>query len=167
MAKPVVPSHPKAHHRTHDHSRCVAAASANAEAVCGESGARLTPLRRQVLELIWRSHVPVGAYELLDGMRGGGRRADPPTVYRALGFLAEHGLIHRIESRNAYIGCSDPLSDHRAQVLVCDGCGEAVEVELGGLAQGLADRAADLGFAVAGQTIEASGLCRGCQIDHP
>lgn len=163
MAEFNSPSHPSPQGPNHDHLRCVVAAMENAEGVCKERGARLTPLRRQVLELIWRSHVPVSAYELLDGLRAGGRRADPPTIYRALAFLAEHSLIHRIESRNAYMGCADPLSDHRAQVLVCDGCGEAVEVELGGLAQGLADRAADLGFAVAGQTIEASGLCRGCQ----
>ncbi len=163
MTKTNFPSDPSGPGHNHDHARCVAEALENAEGVCEARRARLTPLRQQVLELIWRSHVPVGAYELLDGLRAGGRRADPPTIYRALGFLAEYGLIHRIESRNAYIGCSHPLSDHRAQVLVCDGCGEAVEMDLGGIAQGLEDRAADIGFVVAEQTIEASGLCRGCQ----
>ena len=149
----------------HDHSKCVAVALADAEGACAAQGARLTPRRRQVLELIWRSHVPVGAYEILDRMRDGGRRADPTTVYRALKFLSGRRLIHRISTRNAYMGCTQPMSNHRAQVLLCDGCGQATEVELGGLAQGLADGAADLGFAVAGQTVEASGLCRTCQTE--
>ncbi|MBT3395616.1 MAG: transcriptional repressor [Alphaproteobacteria bacterium] len=147
----------------HDHGKCVAEALASAERVCEAQGARLTPQRRQVLELIWRSHVPVGAYEILDAMRDGGRRADPPTVYRALEFLAGLGLIHRISTRNAFIGCSHPMSEHRAQVLLCDGCGQATEIEIGTIAQGLTDGAADLGFAIADQTVEASGLCRSCQ----
>jgi Fur family zinc uptake transcriptional regulator len=147
----------------HDHGKCVAVALSSAEAVCEAKDARLTSQRRHVLELIWRSHVPVGAYEILDAMRAGGRRADPPTVYRALEFLAGLGLVHRISTRNAFIGCSHPTTDHRAQVLLCDGCGQATEMELGVIAQGLADGAADLGFAVVDQTVEASGLCRSCR----
>ena len=154
------------HDHDHDHGKCVAEALADAEAVCEAQGARLTPQRRRVLELIWRSHVPVGAYEILDAMRDGGRRADPPTVYRALEFLAALGLIHRISTRNAFIGCSHPASEHWAQVLLCDDCGQATEMELGVIAQGLADGAADLGFAVANQTVEASGLCRTCRAAH-
>lgn len=150
----------------HDHGKCVAEALASAEAVCEVQGAHLTPQRRRVLALIWRSHVPVGAYEILDAMREGGRRADPPTVYRALEFLAGLGLIHRISTRNAFIGCSRPMSDHRAQVLLCDDCGQATEIELGVITQGLADGAADLGFAVANQTVEATGLCRTCRADQ-
>jgi Fur family zinc uptake transcriptional regulator len=150
----------------HDHGKCVAEALASAEAVCEAQRARLTPQRRRVLELIWRSHVPVGAYEILDAMREGGGRADPPTAYRALEFLAGLGLIHRISTRNAFIGCSHPMSDHRAQVLLCDDCGQATEMELGVITQGLADGAADLGFAVAEQTVEASGLCRTCRAAH-
>jgi Fur family zinc uptake transcriptional regulator len=150
----------------HDHGNCVAVALASAEAVCEAQSALLTPQRRRVLELIWRSHVPVGAYEILDAMRESGRRVDPPTVYRALEFLAELGLIHRISTRNAFIGCTHPMSKHRAQVLLCDDCGQATEMDLGVITQGLADGAADLGFAVVDQTVEASGLCRSCRAAH-
>src|SRR5277367_4850296 len=78
----------------HDHASCVDEAIAAADRVCVASGARLTDLRRQVLELVWRSHQPVGAYEILERLAAdSGRRAAPPTVYRALDFLLEQGLV--------------------------------------------------------------------------
>src|SRR5581483_8522848 len=96
----------------HDHALCIDDALAAAERQCAARGARLTEQRRRVLELIWKSHAPVGAYTLLDRLREGGVRAQPPTVYRALEFLVENGLIHRIESLNAYVGCADPDQRH-------------------------------------------------------
>lgn len=147
----------------HNHDRCVADALARAEDVCAARGVRLTELRRRVLELVWQGHAPVGAYELLEGLRRGGRRADPPTVYRALEFLMEQGLVHRIESRNAFAGCARPSEVHQAQYLLCESCGDAIEIEIGGLARRIETQAAALGFNVAGQTIEARGLCERCQ----
>ena len=81
----------------HDHTDCLAQAMHAAERLCALRGARLTKLRRRVLELVWRSHDPVGAYAILDALREDGRAAAPPTVYRALDFLSEQGLVHRIE----------------------------------------------------------------------
>src|SRR5690606_28474545 len=113
----------------HDHARCVAAALAAAETLCQRRGARLTVLRRRVLELIWSSHEPVGAYDILQRLTEDGRRAAPTTVYRALDFLAAHRLIHRLASRNAYIGCRHPdESDHEGQFLICTGCGTVAEL---------------------------------------
>src|SRR5690606_10698879 len=92
-------------HCPHDHEQCVSDALAAAEQVCERSGARLTPVRRGVLGLVWQSHRPMGAYDLLDTLaREDDRRPAPPTVYRALDFLQEHGLVHRIASLNAFIG---------------------------------------------------------------
>lgn len=68
--------------------------------------ARLTSQRRDVLSCVARSHAAVGAYEVIDRMADHGPRPAPITVYRALDFLAAHGLIHKIESRNAYVACS-------------------------------------------------------------
>src|SRR5687767_3862769 len=99
----------------HDHALCVDDALAAAERQCAAKGARLTEQRRRVLELIWKSHAPVGAHTLLDRLREQGVRAQPPTVYRALEFLVENGLIHRIESLNAYIGCAEPAERHVGQ----------------------------------------------------
>ncbi len=150
-------------HGDHDHAHCVTDAIARAEAVCAEHGARLTENRRRVLELVWQSHAPVGAYEILERLRKDGTQAAPPTVYRALEFLMEQGLVHRIETRNAFVGCPQPEQRHVAQYLLCEGCGDAVEIEIGGLARKISSRAAELGFAVAAQTVEARGLCSRCQ----
>ena len=94
----------------HDHRRCVADALDKAEALCSDRGARLTKLRCRVLELVWNSHAPIGAYDVLRRLSQEHQSAAPPTVYRALDFLLEQGLIHRIESLNAYIGCPVPES---------------------------------------------------------
>jgi Fur family zinc uptake transcriptional regulator len=117
----------------HDHRSCVTQAMATAARLCTERGARLTPLRRRVLELIWRGHAPakhapVRAYDLLARLSDKGARAAPPTVYRALEFLLAHGLIHRIESLNAYVGCMHPEGAHGGQFLICEDCGAAAEV---------------------------------------
>ena len=93
--------------------------------LCAERGVRLTALRSLVLELILQSHQPVGAYELLDILKNERRNAQPPTVYRALNFLLDLGLIHRIESLNAYVGCDAPHTNHYAQFLICNGFGAA------------------------------------------
>ena len=147
----------------HDHGRCVGEALERAEAVCAARGARLTELRRRVLELVWQGHAPAGAYEVLEGLRADGRRADPPTVYRALEFLMQQGLVHRIESRNAYAGCANPQESHHAQYLLCETCGDAIEVEIGGLARRVEKQAAEIGFDVAVQTVEAHGICGNCR----
>jgi Fur family zinc uptake transcriptional regulator len=75
----------------------------------------------------------------------------------------EQGLVHRIESRNAFVGCPQPQHQHIAQYLLCESCGDAVEIEVGGIARKIVNRAAEFGFAVATQTIEARGLCRDCR----
>jgi len=147
----------------HNHERCVAGALQRAENICAARSVRLTDLRRLVLELVWQGHAPIGAYKLLEGLRRGGRRADPPTVYRALDFLTEQGLVHRIESRNAFAGCARPGEGHQAQYLLCESCGDAIEIEIGGLARRIENQAAEIGFDVASQTIEADGLCGQCR----
>ncbi|MCK5914330.1 MAG: transcriptional repressor, partial [Desulfuromusa sp.] len=87
----------------HDHLSCIAAAMANAEQLCQHRGKRFTAIRRRVFELVWQQHKPIGAYEVLEKLQQDGRAA-PPTVYRALDFLLELGLVHRIASLNAFVG---------------------------------------------------------------
>src|SRR5579872_6651908 len=107
------------HAETHDHAACVGDALDRAASLCVQRGARLTEIRRQVLELVWRNHAPIGAYDILGAMQDGHRGAAPPTVYRALDFLMEQGLVHRIESLNAYVGCDRPEQAHVSQFLIC------------------------------------------------
>jgi Fur family zinc uptake transcriptional regulator len=159
----------------HDHGACVRGALGTAARLCAERGARLTPLRRRVLELVWRGHAPIGAYDLLarlssnrgtakeNGSARAMRPAAPPTVYRALEFLLAQGLIHRIESLNAYVGCMHPEGAHGSQFLICSDCGAAAEVHDPRVDAAVARRAKELGFAVRHKTIEVEGVCPPCQ----
>jgi Fur family zinc uptake transcriptional regulator len=147
----------------HDHALCIDDALAAAERQCLARGVKLTDQRRRVLELIWKSHTPVGAYTLLDRLRENGVRAQPPTVYRALEFLAENGLIHRIESLNAYVGCAEPAERHVGQFLICTGCRSAAELDDPGIGTAIAARAKEVGFSVSRATVEIAGLCPNCR----
>ena len=152
----------------HDHGLCAASALAAAEALCHTRGARLTAVRRKILGLVWQSHTPVGAYDLLARLNRGGGKVAPITVYRALDFLMAQGLVHRIASLNAYVGCAhvDPKKaghDHAAQFLICKGCGTAAELESPALRRALAKAVSGRGFTVDQQIVEISGLCPHCK----
>jgi Fur family zinc uptake transcriptional regulator len=149
----------------HDHRTCIAGAVARAAELCARRKARLTALRRRVLEIVWRSHEPVGAYAILRALRAEGHPAAPPTVYRALEFLLAHGLVHRVESLNAYMGCAQPGTAHAGQFLICGRCGAAVELDDERVYSAVARGAERLGFAIERQTIELIGLCPRCRPD--
>jgi len=147
----------------HDHASCIHQALIDATAVCAKHGARLTQLRRRVLEILWQSHRPLGAYEILEVLSSDGRSSAPPTVYRALDFLLENGLVHRIASRNAYVGCSRPGHSAGGQFLICEACGSAAEVNDAGLEQAIGSTAESADFAASEHTVEISGRCPNCR----
>lgn len=149
-------------HQGHDHSHCVEGALERAEAVCEARGLRLTPLRRQVLELVWASHKPVGAYDVLKAMTDDGRNAAPPTVYRALDFLIQAGLVHRLDSLNAYIGCPDPAHAHTGQFLICRECMDVIELDISSISDRIDTAASEAGFVAEQQMLEVRGLCARC-----
>ena len=153
----------KASSHNHDHSHCIEDAVAAAEKLCTDKGLRFTPLRRRVLELVWSSHKPVGAYALLDELRNEELGSAPPTVYRALDFLIEHGLIHRIERMNAFIGCSHPGEAHRGFFLICGECGNAEEMQSDGVADTITASASRRGFLARDMTLEVTGTCADCR----
>lgn len=116
------------------------------------------------MELIWTSHEPAGAYEILDMMnREGDAKVAPMTVYRALDFLMENRLVHRIASRNAYIGCNHPEAAHSGQFLICKICGRVAEIEEDAISRSLAEGAARAGFDSVSSVIEIEGRCRDCR----
>ena len=158
-APPIACSH-------HNHTHCISDALTAARLLCGERGARLTLLREQVLALIWQSHKPLGAYTLMEMLAlASTRRVAPPTVYRALDFLLEQGLIHRINSLNAFVGCPSPNQRHQSHFLICQSCGVAVEVDAPALNASLLICAEDSGFSVVSHCVEISGLCPACQMN--
>ena len=151
-------------HHPHDHSQCVSEALSAAEQLCAQAGVRFTVLRKRVLELVWQSHKPLGAYDILETLaREDDRRAAPPTVYRALDFLLEQGLVHRIASLNAFIGCASPEHRHEGQFLICRACRIAIELDQPAIRDAIAASANGVGFAVEGETVEITGLCAQCQ----
>lgn len=150
--------------RQHDHSHCIDTAIATARQRCADQGARLTSQREQVLRLIWQSHKPLGAYALMDMLAAQStRRVAPPTVYRALDFLLEQHLIHRIHSLNAFIGCTHPDAGHANNFLICQQCGVAVEFNNQHMDSAITATARDSGFVITTQAVELAGLCAQCQ----
>ncbi len=146
----------------HNHRGCVDKAISAAKKLCLKRGARLTDARRRVLELVWSNHKPVLAYELMDQISRNGRKAAPPTVYRALDFLLENGLIHRIESLNAFVGCGAPALEHSGQFLICDGCKTIAELDDPEINTLIQQRALKAGFKASKQIIEIAGRCSSC-----
>lgn len=136
---------------------------AQAEQHCRQQGVRLTPLRREVLALILSAKKPVGAYDLLAQLGHDDRPAAPPTVYRSLDFLMEHGFIHRLASINAYLSCCHPAHRHQSIFLICTACQRTDELPVGQLATPLQALTAQQQFQVAQSLIELSGLCQDCQ----
>ena len=143
---------------------------AEAEAICTHRGTRLTSLRRRVLGLVLETGRPATAYDLLDRLRIEHKGAAPPTVYRALDFLLEQGLIHKVERLSAYIGCvhaHEVAHHHSAQFLICRQCGRVIELEDAAIRTALGEAAARLGFRAQGSTIEIEGICAACSLAAP
>ena len=149
--------------RKHDHRRCQRQALSEILALCEARKLRLTSRRKQVLEILLASHQPMGAYDILAELnRGGeGERIAPPIVYRALEFFIAEGVIHRIESRNAFISCARPGHRCGAQFLICRDCDQVAELERND--NGLLAEADSLGFAVDHSVVEITGICAECQ----
>ncbi|NND00348.1 MAG: transcriptional repressor [Gammaproteobacteria bacterium] len=150
-------------HGVHDHSHCQTQALENAIDECRKRGLKLTKLRQQVLEIIWDSHNPIGAYDVLQSLQKRGHKPAPPTAYRALEFLVSAQLIHRVESLNAFIGCPSPGSTHQCQFYICKECGHIAELSNQDVAKALSQGAEQLGFISQQPVIEVHGLCRECQ----
>lgn len=132
------------------------------EAYCAKEGIRFTEPRRHVLDIIARAGGPLGAYEILNQLSAYLDNPKPPTAYRAIEFLCEHGFIHRIESLNAYVACG---TDHRhlgSQFLICDSCGKVVEAHICDMPSALESHARKEGFSIRRWNAELHGLCPSC-----
>lgn len=150
---------------THDHKACQSSALLKAERLCQERGVQLTPIRHKVLELIWESHQAAKAYDLLERIKPLPFSAKPATVYRALDFLIEQGLIHRVESLNAFIGCVCSERRHDLLLLICKQCGQVEERAAPDVMVALSREVADAGFALHGKALEIHGICAHCRND--
>jgi Fur family zinc uptake transcriptional regulator len=151
------------HEAGHMHGDSQEAALTLAEEYCRERGEKLTPIRRKVLELLLNSGRATKAYSLLDEMRQIHPGSAPPTVYRALDFLLSVGLVHRIESINAFTVCHDLTQCQHGILVVCQQCGTVTELHQPKLRQALVAQIEDAGYRLASDEIELKGLCAACQ----
>jgi len=147
----------------HKHQECLQSAIEAAKRHCDAFGLRLTPLRQRVLELVWQNHEPVKAYDILDELKQGHSSSAPPTVYRALDFLQEEGLVHKIESLNAYVGCGNPKESHSSQFLICHECGFVAELDDADISDLLQKKANRFGFSIDDEMVEIKGHCQECR----
>lgn len=154
-------------HSAHDHAVCIDHALETASTVCARRGLNLTPVRRRILEIVWRAHEPIGAYDILAELAKERDKAAPPTVYRALEFLIAAGLVHRIDSLNAFIGCHEPQQTHVAQFLVCRQCHRVAEVDDPAIQRMLVEQSRAVGFQIEPTSLEIKGLCGDCAAVEP
>lgn len=148
---------------THDHARCIASGVAAADAHCRAAGLQLTPVRRQVLEILLGEHRALGAYDILDILAKRGFASQPPVAYRALDFLVKHGFAHRIERLNAFVACAHPGEMHAPAFLICRVCDAVAEAQ-SEPTKGWLGKAADAaGFTIERAVVEAVGVCPNCR----
>lgn len=134
-----------------------------AEALIAQRGLRMTPVRRRVLEILLEKHRALGAYDLLDRLAAEGFGNQPPVVYRALDFLEEQGLAHRIRRLNAFCACMHPGETHAPAFLICRTCDAVAEAPADPVRRALEAAASAVGFTVEGSNVEALGQCPDCR----
>jgi Fur family zinc uptake transcriptional regulator len=148
--------------RRHDHSHCADGVLGRVEALARDRGLRLTPVRRRTLEILLEAHRAMGAYDVLQRLAAEGFGNQPPVAYRALEFLEDHGLAHRIRRLNAFAACMHPGEAHAPAFLICRACNRVAEAPAAAVGAALAAAAAAAGFTVERSNVEATGLCPAC-----
>ena len=145
-----------------DHTSCIEDALKNADLICRNKGLRFTPIRKIILEMIWASHNPIKAYDILDLLQKKFSTARPTTVYRSIDFLIENGFIHKLNGLSAYVGCSHPQAHKNCYFLICNDCGSIEECFDDNLTQIINTTSNTRKFEPDKITIEVQGKCQGC-----
>lgn len=133
-----------------------------AEQFCIKNKHRLTEPRLEVLNIIASSAKPIGAYEILKRLSEKIENPKPPTAYRAIDFWKMHGFVHRIESLNAYVFCEASHKHKGSQFMICDDCGNVIEVHLCTLPKPLQKKADENIFKPQNWSLEIHGFCEDC-----
>ena len=150
----------------HIHQRCIDNAIHDAELICHHKGLRFTNLRHTVLEVIWASHQPIKAYDILVKLKDSNYSAKPPTVYRSLNFLLKNNIIHKLNSLNAYVGCSHLREHDQCYFLICNRCKEIKEFCNDKLDQAITKTIAKNKFNRQHTMLEIVGTCSACMMQE-
>ncbi len=140
----------------------VAKSLSQAEEACKAQRVRLTPIRRRVLEALHMASKPLGAYNLAALVAPQGRKIAPITIYRALDFLIEQGLAHRIASLNAYVAQGGEPGSATHAFLICERCGEVTDIPSPEIAHTLSGLLKQHRFSSQAKTLEITGRCSHC-----
>lgn len=136
-----------------------------ASAIFAERNLRFTDLRRKVFEEIASTTASVGAYEVLDRLAKKGTRLAPISVYRALDALLEAGVVHRLESKNAYFACGrlhQPRTGRRPMFLSCETCRTVTETDGEDIFKSIDAAAHSANFEPRVRFVEVTGTCSDC-----
>ncbi len=133
---------------------------AQAEQAIKQKGGRFTAIRKHVFQLLLEAPHPLGAYEIIDQLNGIGAQK-PPTVYRALTWLMEHGLVAKIAYNSRYTAMPIGVEADNVAFMICKECGDTDTLETPGLTNTLHQTAKERGFAQTQMVIEIIGLCNG------
>ena len=144
------------------HNSCIKDALIEAKTICEQKGVKLTKLRETVLKLIWKNHSYVKAYDLLEDLKKIDSSAKPPTIYRSLEFLMENGFIHKIQSLNAFVGCSHPNEHNECYFLICKKCQNIEECHSENINEFVQSTSNNNNFSANQVTLEISGICQEC-----
>jgi Fur family transcriptional regulator, zinc uptake regulator len=148
----------------HNHAPCLTLVLLRAQRAFAAKGSRLTELRQQVLTEMAGSHDAIGAYELLDRLARKGTRLAPISVYRAIDALLDAGVIHRLETRNAFFACHAGHAPDRTQlVLSCERCRRVAEVPGEPVFNAIESAVKGAGFETRRTVAEVTGVCADCQ----
>lgn len=130
---------------------------------------RFTKLRQLVFEEIAATNNSIGAYDILEKLSIKGTRLAPISVYRAIDALMEAGVIHRLESKNAFFACRrlhhDFEKGKRPLILSCEKCSAVAEVESEGIFDTIDKVARGANFKPRVKFVEVSGTCPRCARD--
>ncbi len=123
---------------------------------------KLSRNQSEILACLRKAGEPMSAYAILDKVRKAGI-AHPPTVYRALNDLMRKGMVHRLQSRSAFIACDHGACDGRAAFAICRACDRVIEISLSDRDEAaLRDLSPDE-IAPEQVTVEIVGLCESCR----
>ena len=124
----------------------------------------LTKNQKIVFNLLQNSGEPLKAYTILESLKREGLKS-PLQVYRALDKLVELGIIHKIESQNSFIACSNSNCASNTAFTICKGCGDVKEIKNNHLFEQVSDLGKKNRLKVQRFNLEFYVDCNGCKVN--
>ena len=122
----------------------------------------LTKNQKIVLNLLQSSGEPLKAYSILDSLKKEGLKS-PLQIYRALDKLVELGRIHKIESKNSFIVCSNSNCASNTIFTICERCDKVKELKNNNLTAGMSELVKKNGQSITRYNLEFFVLCKSCK----